>query len=124
MGDRLGRAAELEQHGREADLGKGVAGLGGDDRLKLLGGFARLVLRRERAPQAVPRREIARLAGERRVKPGRGPGEIAPGQQQLPEVAVGGDVIGTGTGSAKKHAEQAAAAEAYRAIVATDVANA
>lgn len=39
-------------------------------------------------------------------------------------VLVGGDVIGTGTGSAKKHAEQAAAAEAYRAIVATDVANA
>ncbi|MCR6712965.1 MAG: ribonuclease III [Demequina sp.] len=39
-------------------------------------------------------------------------------------VLVGGDVIGTGTGSAKKHAEQAAAAEAYRAIVATDAANA
>jgi ribonuclease-3 len=37
-------------------------------------------------------------------------------------VLVGGDVIGTGTGSAKKHAEQAAAAEAYRAIVATDAA--
>jgi len=35
-------------------------------------------------------------------------------------VLVGGDVIGTGVGTAKKHAEQAAAAEAYRAIVATD----
>jgi ribonuclease-3 len=39
-------------------------------------------------------------------------------------VIVGGDVIGTGTGSAKKHAEQEAAAEAYRAIVATDAARA
>ena len=39
-------------------------------------------------------------------------------------VIVGGDVVGTGTGSAKKHAEQAAAAEAYRAIVATDAARA
>jgi ribonuclease-3 len=38
-------------------------------------------------------------------------------------VIVGGDVIGTGVGSAKKHAEQAAAAEAYNAIVATDAAN-
>ena len=37
-------------------------------------------------------------------------------------VLVGGDVIGTGVGTAKKHAEQAAAAEAYRAIVATDAA--
>lgn len=37
-------------------------------------------------------------------------------------VVVGGDVLGTGTGTAKKHAEQAAAAEAYHAIVATDVA--
>lgn len=35
-------------------------------------------------------------------------------------VVVGGDVLGTGTGSAKKHAEQAAAAEAYGAIIATD----
>jgi len=39
-------------------------------------------------------------------------------------VLVGGDIIGTGVGTAKKHAEQAAAAEAYRAIVATDAANA
>lgn len=37
-------------------------------------------------------------------------------------VRVGGDVLGTGVGTAKKHAEQAAAAEAYRAIVATDAA--
>lgn len=35
-------------------------------------------------------------------------------------VLVGGDIIGTGTGSAKKHAEQEAAAQAYGAIVATD----
>jgi len=33
-------------------------------------------------------------------------------------VVIGGEVLGTGTGSAKKHAEQAAAAEAYQAIVA------
>ena len=39
-------------------------------------------------------------------------------------VIVGGDVIGSGTGSAKKHAEQAAAAEAYGAIIATDAARA
>ena len=39
-------------------------------------------------------------------------------------VTVGGDVIGTGTGSAKKHAEQEAAAQAYAAIIATDVARA
>ena len=39
-------------------------------------------------------------------------------------VIVGGDVLGTGVGTAKKHAEQAAAAEAYRAIVATDAARA
>ena len=39
-------------------------------------------------------------------------------------VTVGGDVIGTGTGSAKKHAEQEAAAQAYAAIVATDAARA
>jgi len=39
-------------------------------------------------------------------------------------VIVGGDVLGTGVGSAKKHAEQAAAAQAYHAIVATDAAHA
>ena len=37
-------------------------------------------------------------------------------------VLVGGDIIGTGTGSTKKHAEQEAAAQAYGAIVATDAA--
>ena len=37
-------------------------------------------------------------------------------------VLVGGDVVGTGTGSAKKHAEQEAAAQGYGAIVATDAA--
>lgn len=31
-------------------------------------------------------------------------------------VVVAGDIIGTGTGSAKKHAEQEAAAQAYRAL--------
>ena len=40
------------------------------------------------------------------------------------QVIIGGDVLGTGTGSAKKHAEQAAAAEAYEAIIATDAARA
>jgi ribonuclease-3 len=39
------------------------------------------------------------------------------------KVLVGGDVLGTGTGSAKKHAEQDAAAVAYRAIVASDAAS-
>ncbi len=38
------------------------------------------------------------------------------------QVVIGGEVLGTGTGSAKKHAEQAAAAEAYEAIVAQDAA--
>jgi ribonuclease-3 len=37
-------------------------------------------------------------------------------------VRVGGDVLGSGTGTAKKHAEQEAASEAYRAIIATDAA--
>lgn len=35
-------------------------------------------------------------------------------------VLVGGDIIGTGMGSAKKHAEQEAAAQAYGNIIATD----
>ena len=39
-------------------------------------------------------------------------------------VLVGGDVVGTGTGSAKKHAEQEAAAQGYGAIVATDASRA
>ena len=39
-------------------------------------------------------------------------------------VLVGGDIVGTGTGSAKKHAEQEAAAQGYGAIVATDSARA
>ena len=38
------------------------------------------------------------------------------------QVLVGGDVVGSGVGSAKKHAEQAAAAEAYYAVVGTDAA--
>ena len=36
------------------------------------------------------------------------------------KVLVGGDVVGTGTGSAKKHAEQEAAAQGYGNVVATD----
>jgi ribonuclease-3 len=40
------------------------------------------------------------------------------------QVLVGGDVVGSGTGSAKKHAEQAAAAEAYYVVVGTDAATA
>jgi ribonuclease-3 len=35
-------------------------------------------------------------------------------------VLIGGDIVGTGTGSAKKHAEQEAAAQGYAAIVAID----